>query len=110
MRNWTLRKCGLLAKCRTDMQPERWQQIELLYAAAREMPPEERAAYLTQACGDDAELREEVEQLLEDGERSGNVLDRAAWSFSQLLSQKTSGLVPDCASDRTKSKALWAKV
>jgi serine/threonine-protein kinase len=39
--------------------------------------PEERAAYLTEACGDDEELRREVESLLEAADGRGSGLRRA---------------------------------
>src|SRR6516162_540430 len=39
--------------------------VESIFSAALEKPnPEERAAYLQQACGTDPELRREVERLL----------------------------------------------
>jgi serine/threonine protein kinase/dipeptidyl aminopeptidase/acylaminoacyl peptidase len=46
------------------MTPERWAQIDQLLAQALEIPAAERAAFLAEACGDDAELRSEVESLL----------------------------------------------
>ena len=46
------------------MTPERWEQIAHIYQAALERAPEARAAWLTEACGDDAELRREVESLI----------------------------------------------
>ena len=46
------------------MTPERWQQIERLYHAARERAQAERAAFLDAACADDAELRKEIDSLL----------------------------------------------
>jgi serine/threonine protein kinase len=46
------------------MKPERYQQIEELYHAALERAPEERTAYLKQACNGDQALCEEVESLL----------------------------------------------
>jgi serine/threonine-protein kinase len=46
------------------MNPERWRRIEQLYSAAVERTPAEQAAYLAEACGEDQELREEVESLL----------------------------------------------
>ena len=36
------------------MDKERWQQIEMLYHAALERAPDERAAFLADACGDDS--------------------------------------------------------
>jgi serine/threonine protein kinase len=38
--------------------------VDLIYATARELPPEERPAYLTRVCEDDSELRKRVEQML----------------------------------------------
>jgi serine/threonine protein kinase len=49
---------------RTGMTPERWQQVKSLLAAALEINPAERCAYLDQACGEDRPLREEIENLL----------------------------------------------
>jgi serine/threonine-protein kinase len=46
------------------MTPERWQQVDQLFHSALEHEPEERAAFLDEACGGDAELRREVESLL----------------------------------------------
>jgi hypothetical protein len=39
------------------MNPDRWEQIETLYRAAREKKPEERDAFLADTCGDDADWR-----------------------------------------------------
>jgi serine/threonine protein kinase/Tol biopolymer transport system component len=44
--------------------PERWREIERLYHAALEHDSAGRPAFLTEACGDDAGLRQEVESLL----------------------------------------------
>ncbi len=46
------------------MTPERWQQISQLHIAALACDVAERTAFLRDACGDDAELRSEVESLL----------------------------------------------
>src|SRR3954451_5700504 len=54
------------------MSPERFQQIEELYHAARNGTAEERAALLTQT---DPELRREIEALLAQPS-SGEFLDR----------------------------------
>ncbi|HEX8799183.1 MAG TPA: hypothetical protein VF772_11245, partial [Terriglobales bacterium] len=47
-----------------DLTPERWQQIKNLFGAALERRPEERGAFLQEACGSDESLRAEVESLL----------------------------------------------
>ncbi|MGH9835315.1 MAG: protein kinase domain-containing protein, partial [Blastocatellia bacterium] len=46
------------------MDRDRWRQIEELYHAALERAPDERAAFLAEACADDSGLRREVEELL----------------------------------------------
>jgi serine/threonine protein kinase len=43
--------------------PEQWQRIYQLFGEALALPPNERAAFLQQACDDD-EIRQEVEALL----------------------------------------------
>ena len=50
---------------------------ETLFGEALSRPPEERAAFLDQACADRPELRRAVEQLLAAYEKPGNILDRA---------------------------------
>ena len=51
------------------MTPERWQQVKNTLATALELPPEQdRAAFVSNACGDDTGLRREVESLLAQSE------------------------------------------
>ena len=54
------------------MNPERWRQVDQLFQAALERAPEERPAFINEACGGDDSLRREVEVLLAaDGEAEG---------------------------------------
>lgn len=46
------------------MNRERWQQIDGVFKSALERAADERAAFLAEACGGDAELRREVESLI----------------------------------------------
>ncbi len=46
------------------MLPERWRQIERLYRESLNHSPSERAIFLAEACGGDAELLREVETLV----------------------------------------------
>src|SRR5262245_45337635 len=46
------------------MTPERWRQVTGLFHAALARTPASRAAYLDDACGEDASLRQSVESLL----------------------------------------------
>jgi eukaryotic-like serine/threonine-protein kinase len=47
------------------MNSGHWHHIEALYRAVRERKPEERNAFLEGACGGDADLRQQVEALLQ---------------------------------------------
>ena len=58
------------------MDPKRFAAIDALFAAALELPAAERAAFLATRCGDDVELRREVEALLaQSGERVEALVD-----------------------------------
>ncbi len=46
------------------MTPERFQQIRNLFEQTLERPPEQRTAFLEQACAEDRELRAEVQRML----------------------------------------------
>ncbi|MEO1088873.1 MAG: hypothetical protein AAFY88_31990, partial [Acidobacteriota bacterium] len=46
------------------MDQSRWQVVEQVFLAAVERRGSERDAYLKSACGDDEDLRREVERLL----------------------------------------------
>src|ERR1700722_8703526 len=60
------------------MTPERWQRIEDVYhAASGHESAGERAEFLAEACGEDGELRREVESLLSQ-DRFEGILDRPA--------------------------------
>ena len=60
------------------MTAERWQQIEQLYHEALEREADRRAAFLDEACADDATLRREVEALLAANDQAGGFLDEHA--------------------------------
>jgi len=70
------------------MKPDRWRKVDELFAAALEREPNERAAFLSQACGSDHDLRREVEKMLSFDERAEdfiktNVFDIAAKLITQ---------------------------
>ena len=57
------------------MKPARWRQVEELFHAALERAPEERQAFLAQACNEDTELRLQVEHLISIDQRAGSRLE-----------------------------------
>ena len=52
------------------MTTERWQRLEALFHAALEHPTADRGAFLSAACGGDAQLRAELDRLLEGHEQA----------------------------------------
>jgi hypothetical protein len=58
------------------MQRERWREVEELFESAVSRPPEERAVFLDQACGEDEELRREIESLLKADASATGFLER----------------------------------
>jgi len=46
------------------MTPERWAEVDKLLDAALARPDDERQKFLDEACGDDGELRQELDSLL----------------------------------------------
>jgi len=80
------------------MTPERYQQIGRLFDAALALAPEQRSAFLNQACepdGDaDANLRSEVEKLLANHIASESFLSRPAMDIAaKMLAQSRPSLV-----------------
>ncbi|MCP4655611.1 MAG: serine/threonine protein kinase [bacterium] len=67
------------------MQAERWQRIETLFAAAAERSVGERAEFLETRCGDDPELRTEIERLLDADERAGTFIEDAVETAASEL-------------------------
>ena len=94
MRDWKLAKAWLLRQLRADdrqsrprrfgiesrrlrmSMTSRWSAIERIFHEALERPPEARAAFLTDSCAGDEELRREVQSLLDQPVTDG--LSRAA--------------------------------
>jgi serine/threonine protein kinase len=60
------------------MTPERWQQVEDVFQAALDRPPQERAAYLDEACAGDDELKIEAVSLLSAHDEAGEFIEEPA--------------------------------
>jgi serine/threonine protein kinase len=60
------------------MTPDRWEQINKLYYAALEVAEQERGLFLEAACAADAELRSEVQSLLNMHEQVDGFLGKPA--------------------------------
>jgi hypothetical protein len=68
---------------------QQWHRIEELFHAALEREPGDRDAFITEACGNDQELKRKVQALLErDQESQSAFLDLAA---VELLTETSIG-------------------
>jgi serine/threonine protein kinase len=61
------------------MKAEHWQQLDNLFHAALERAPEQRAAFLDEACAGDESMRKQVDALLSAHEEAGSFIDAPAF-------------------------------
>lgn len=57
------------------MNKERWQKVEEIFNAAVDLSSIERESFLTKSCGEDSELREQVERLLSADEEADDFIE-----------------------------------
>ena len=75
------------------ISPERWQQVKQIFQSAIERPPSEREGFISQACGDDPDLRNQVQTLI-------SSYDEADGSFQTVAANLAAQMVFD---DEAKS-------
>ncbi|MGH9837502.1 MAG: protein kinase domain-containing protein [Blastocatellia bacterium] len=61
------------------MTPERWRRVNQLFHDARELAPEERAAFLAATCADDEALRRELLAMLAAAEEDDHQFSVPVW-------------------------------
>lgn len=62
------------------MTPQRWSHLQDLFAAAAGLPAGSRERVLEEGCGDDMELRHNLEALLKAHDEAGSFLEENALS------------------------------
>jgi serine/threonine protein kinase len=62
----------------TDMKTQQWERTKQILEEALRLAPEQRTTYLNSACGQDSELRAEVESLIRSHESAGSQFLAAA--------------------------------
>jgi eukaryotic-like serine/threonine-protein kinase len=72
------------------MTPERWQQITGIFNAALARNEAERSAFVVARCGDDADLRSEVEAMLAGHHAAGTFGDAPAFAASGMFTSASS--------------------
>src|SRR5205085_4301621 len=74
---------------RTVVTSARWKEIEAVFEQVRELPENERPAFLKENCSSDEELRREVESLLTSHANAGDLIDRQSLFFSPEAFEET---------------------
>ena len=69
------------------MTPERWEKVGEIFNSAVEKSPADRERYLAEACGDDFELRSEVESLLAAGNDAGRFISEPVLRYTSETPQ-----------------------
>jgi serine/threonine-protein kinase len=77
------------------MEPQRWKEIDGIFAAALEREPAARAAFLDEACAGDERLRKEVESLLAHNNPESLVGSDALQEATRLLEKRAGELTND---------------
>src|SRR5829696_631049 len=67
------------------MSPERWQKIESVFQTAADMDSHRRESYLKDSCGEDPELRREVDNLLASLDSAPDFIESPIWTDSKFL-------------------------
>ena len=71
------------------MDPERWQQIDKLLDEVLDREPDQRQAFLEQACSGDEDLRKQVEALLAAHEKAGSFIGSPAIEVAARMTGET---------------------
>ena len=64
---------------------ERWNRLETLFYKSLELEPEARSAFLDDSCGGDAELRKEVEALLDEADKPMDILEQPVFEAARSV-------------------------
>ena len=67
------------------MSVQNWEKVKDVFALALEEPGERRAVFLREICGDDLELRQEVESLLAADGQTAHLIDRNDYALASVL-------------------------
>jgi predicted ATPase/serine/threonine protein kinase/predicted negative regulator of RcsB-dependent stress response len=86
---------------------KRWQEIERIYHAARELGGTARAEFLAKACAGDSDLHREIESLLAHADQAGSFLESPAIEVA-ATSLLADGSLPERSSPAFEPGAMIA--
>ena len=75
------------------MQDDRWQEIDRLFDEVLERDPAQRAAFIADACGDDDQLRRELESLLTAHEHAEDFIEAPAMALAARAAAERSSSI-----------------
>ncbi len=64
---------------------DRWNQLETLFHKSLELEPEARSAFLDDSCGEDTELRKELDALLDEVDKPTNILEQPVFEAAHSV-------------------------
>ena len=67
------------------MTPDRWQQIEAVFQKAVDLEPSDRIVFLRDECRDDSDLKNEVENLLDNYDSAESFIESPVWTDSFFI-------------------------
>jgi serine/threonine-protein kinase len=76
------------------MKPDRWRKVDELFEAALERKPQDRAAFLDEACGTDRDLRREVEKMLKFEEQAADFIKTDVFEVAARLITQSQDVHP----------------
>ena len=82
------------------METERWLQIEELYLAALNIKEDERPLFLGRSCGQDDELRYEIESLLRYEKDTENIIESSALAVATEF-------LAECRTELSQASGLY---
>jgi Tol biopolymer transport system component len=89
------RACDRVHVVEVNWAMDLWQQVQEIFDAALQRPPEKRKEFLDQECGSNQELRREVESLLAAHDESGGFMaEPAVAGMAEALHRATSRFQP----------------
>ena len=75
------------------MTPELWQRLKPLFYSALKQDPQDRAAFIEKACGDDQELKMHLKQLIEAEEQGTRTIDAPLVNLNDPMALGTPQIV-----------------
>ena len=87
------------------MKPDRWRQIDELFEAALERDGADRRAFLDKACGDDLDLRREVDKMLRFDEQASDFIEKDVFNLAaELMTSQSAPSKPRTAEHKRRSR------